>query len=144
MRTLVIVVIVISCTRPLTFRPLLEDNLCYFARRLRWTEEKFFRFAADKNQAQIYLRAEEEKLNENKLKVVDSCAFLKSIDERFASDDIRVDCWISDEREKKKEQQKVSSQNFNVIMIVSVCFLTLDVCCESMFRHVIARLNSIH
>lgn len=43
-----------------TFGPLIEDMLCYVPRRVRRVEEKFFRFAADKDQAQINLKSERD------------------------------------------------------------------------------------
>lgn len=52
-------------SKKLTFRPLFEDNLRDFARWVRRAEEKFFRFAADENQAQIYLHAEEKERKKN-------------------------------------------------------------------------------
>jgi hypothetical protein len=52
----VCILLSLSAKGPLTFWPLLEDNLCYFARRFRGTEEKFFRFSADENQAKINLK----------------------------------------------------------------------------------------
>lgn len=40
----------------LTFRPLLKHDFRYFASWFWWTEEELFRFAADQDQAQVYLR----------------------------------------------------------------------------------------